>query len=160
MNDPAEAHGKRSAEEISTYVLAHLPPCRVDDLRCGNIVLLHDGGGDRSETVRALPMIIDGIRSRGYEVAPVYELIGMQKAQVMAPLPRDCVYFGEVSLSGAIRPVPQAPARLKEAQKLGFSNAIVPLSRDPAGEARTVAAQAELDQRVRELIERRLEQLG
>jgi cellulose synthase/poly-beta-1,6-N-acetylglucosamine synthase-like glycosyltransferase/spore germination protein YaaH/peptidoglycan/xylan/chitin deacetylase (PgdA/CDA1 family) len=79
---------RRSAEQITSYVLAHLPPCRVDDLRCGNIVLLHDGGGDRAETVRALPMIIDGIRARGYEVAPVYELLGMQKADVMAPLPR------------------------------------------------------------------------
>ena len=79
---------RHSAEQITSYVLAHLPPCRVDDLRCGNIVLLHDGGGDRAETVRALPMIIDGIRARGYEIAPVYELLGMQKADVMAPLPR------------------------------------------------------------------------
>jgi DNA repair protein RadA/Sms len=43
-----------------------------------------------------------------------------------APLPADAVYFGEVSLSGAIRPVAQAPARLKEAAKLGFGRAIVP----------------------------------
>jgi len=77
----------RSAEQISAYVLAHLPPCRPDDLRCGNIVLMHDGGGDRSETVRALPMIIDGIRARGFEIAPVYELLGKTKADVMAPLP-------------------------------------------------------------------------
>ena len=34
-----------------------------------------------------------------------------------APLPPDAVYFGEVSLSGAVRPVAQGPARLKEAQK-------------------------------------------
>ena len=86
-NDWSE-NPRRSAEQISSYVLAHLPPCKVEDLRCGNIVLLHDGGGNRAETVRALPMIIDGIRARGYEVAPVYDLIGMQKADVMAPLPR------------------------------------------------------------------------
>ena len=43
-----------------------------------------------------------------------------------APLPADAVYFGEVSLSGAVRPVAQAAARLKEAQKLGFARAIVP----------------------------------
>lgn len=36
------------------------------------------------------------------------------------------VFFGEVALSGAIRPVPQAVARLKEAAKLGFSQAIIP----------------------------------
>jgi cellulose synthase/poly-beta-1,6-N-acetylglucosamine synthase-like glycosyltransferase/spore germination protein YaaH/peptidoglycan/xylan/chitin deacetylase (PgdA/CDA1 family) len=86
-NDWSESP-RHSAEQITSYVLSHLPPCRVDDLRCGNIVLLHDGGGDRSETVRALPMIIDGIRARGYEIAPVYELLGMQRTNVMAPLPR------------------------------------------------------------------------
>jgi cellulose synthase/poly-beta-1,6-N-acetylglucosamine synthase-like glycosyltransferase/spore germination protein YaaH/peptidoglycan/xylan/chitin deacetylase (PgdA/CDA1 family) len=79
---------RRSAEQISAYVLSHLPPCKLENLRCGNIILLHDGGGNRAETVRALPMIIDGIRAKGYEVAPVYELLGMQRANVMAPLPR------------------------------------------------------------------------
>jgi DNA repair protein RadA/Sms len=43
-----------------------------------------------------------------------------------APLPADGVYFGEVSLSGAIRPVAQAAARLKEAAKLGFGRAVIP----------------------------------
>ena len=43
-----------------------------------------------------------------------------------APLPADAVYFGEISLSGAIRPVAQAAARLKEAKKLGFARAIIP----------------------------------
>jgi DNA repair protein RadA/Sms len=43
-----------------------------------------------------------------------------------APLPSDAVYFGEISLSGAVRPVAQTPARLKEAQKLGFARAVLP----------------------------------
>jgi DNA repair protein RadA/Sms len=38
-------------------------------------------------------------------------------------LPHDCVYFGEISLSGAVRPVAQTPLRLKEAEKLGFQRA-------------------------------------
>ena len=41
-------------------------------------------------------------------------------------LPADCVYFGEVSLSGAVRPVAQTAQRLKEAEKLGFSAALLP----------------------------------
>ncbi|UDF30173.1 UNVERIFIED_ORG: DNA repair protein RadA [Roseateles sp. XES5] len=41
-------------------------------------------------------------------------------------LPADCVYFGEVSLSGAIRPVAHTAQRLKEAEKLGFSQAVLP----------------------------------
>src|SRR5579864_5399202 len=42
------------------------------------------------------------------------------------PLLRDSVFFGEISLSGDIRPVPQAEARLKEAAKLGFKQAFLP----------------------------------
>src|SRR3569832_2507887 len=42
------------------------------------------------------------------------------------PLPRDSVFFGEISLSGDIRPVPQAELRLKEAAKLGFKRAFIP----------------------------------
>ena len=41
-------------------------------------------------------------------------------------LPADCVYFGEVSLSGAIRPVAHTAQRLKEAEKLGFGKAVFP----------------------------------
>jgi len=47
---------------------------------------------------------------------------------VNAPLPTDAVYFGEISLSGAVRPVAQTSARLKEAAKLGFGRAILPES--------------------------------
>jgi DNA repair protein RadA/Sms len=43
-----------------------------------------------------------------------------------APLPTDAVYFGEISLSGAVRPVAQTSARLKEAAKLGFGRAVLP----------------------------------
>jgi DNA repair protein RadA/Sms len=45
---------------------------------------------------------------------------------VNAPLSAEAVYFGEVSLSGAIRPVAQTAARLKEAVKLGFKRAVMP----------------------------------
>ena len=43
-----------------------------------------------------------------------------------AALPAESVLFGEISLSGALRPVSQAENRLKEARKLGFSQAILP----------------------------------
>ncbi len=43
-----------------------------------------------------------------------------------AALPRETVVFGEISLSGALRPVAQAENRLKEARKLGFTTAIAP----------------------------------
>jgi DNA repair protein RadA/Sms len=43
-----------------------------------------------------------------------------------AQLPADAVYFGEIALSGAIRPVAHAPARMKEAAKLGFRSCVAP----------------------------------
>jgi DNA repair protein RadA/Sms len=43
-----------------------------------------------------------------------------------AALPQESVVFGEISLSGALRPVSQTENRLKEAQKLGFTTAITP----------------------------------
>jgi len=52
----------------------------------GNIILLHDGGGDRSHTIAALPRIIDGLRAKGYEFVAVSELLGQTRAQMMPPL--------------------------------------------------------------------------
>ena len=42
------------------------------------------------------------------------------------PLPATRVYMGEVGLTGALRPVGQVAARLKEAAKLGFGSAVIP----------------------------------
>jgi peptidoglycan-N-acetylglucosamine deacetylase len=55
-------------------------------LNKGNIILMHDGGGDRSHTVAALPQIIDGLRAKGYEFVSVSDLLGQNRAQVMPPL--------------------------------------------------------------------------
>lgn len=52
----------------------------------GNIILMHDGGGDRSHTVQALPQIIDGLRAKGYEFVSVSNLLGQTRAQMMPPL--------------------------------------------------------------------------
>lgn len=48
-------------------------------------------------------------------------------------LPRDCVYFGEISLSGAVRPVGHGVQRVKEAEKLGFRQAVFPASGEETG---------------------------
>ncbi len=49
--------------------------------------------------------------------------------------PPDMVFFGEVSLSGALRPVSQSESRLKEAAKLGFSRATLAAGSKVAGDA-------------------------
>ena len=45
-------------------------------------------------------------------------------------LPQDCVVFGEISLSGEVRPVSRMDARMKEAAKLGFRRALGPADAD------------------------------
>ena len=57
------------------------------DSQCSrNVVLLHDSGGDRSQTVAALPVIIDTLRAHGYRFVPVSELAGISPQQAMPPL--------------------------------------------------------------------------
>ena len=69
-----------------------------------------------------------------------------------APLPAHAVYFGEISLSGAVRPVPQTAARLREAQKLGFTKAIAPeAARNEAPEGFAVSALGSLDNLVADI---------
>jgi peptidoglycan-N-acetylglucosamine deacetylase len=48
----------------------------VSHARNGSIVLMHDGGGPRSETLAALPQVIDALRARGFRFATVTELLG------------------------------------------------------------------------------------
>jgi cellulose synthase/poly-beta-1,6-N-acetylglucosamine synthase-like glycosyltransferase len=49
----------------------------------GSIILLHDGGGERSATIAALPVLIDALRAHGYTIVPVSELMGKTTAEVM-----------------------------------------------------------------------------
>jgi DNA repair protein RadA/Sms len=71
-----------------------------------------------------------------------------------AALPADSVYFGEVSLSGAIRPVAQPGARLKEAAKLGFTAAVVPESARAEASGLTVNDVASLTRLVADIASR------
>ncbi len=45
-------------------------------VRSGSIVLMHDGGGPRGETLAALPRIVDALRARGYRFVTVPQLLG------------------------------------------------------------------------------------
>jgi peptidoglycan/xylan/chitin deacetylase (PgdA/CDA1 family)/GT2 family glycosyltransferase len=62
-----------------------------DTVRPGQVVLLHDSGGDRSRTVEALPGLIDAIRAHGYRLVSVAELAGMTPEQAMPPTTRSSV---------------------------------------------------------------------
>jgi peptidoglycan-N-acetylglucosamine deacetylase len=68
-----------SADEILTRIKRERP--------AGNVILLHDGGGNRAETLAALPRIIAHLKARGDEIVPLYSLLGVSKEAVMPSIP-------------------------------------------------------------------------
>jgi cellulose synthase/poly-beta-1,6-N-acetylglucosamine synthase-like glycosyltransferase/peptidoglycan/xylan/chitin deacetylase (PgdA/CDA1 family)/spore germination protein YaaH len=68
-------------DAIVKNVVAGIETTNVD--RKGQVVLLHDGGGERSQTVAALPLIIDGLRAQGYQFVTVSTLAGLTREQTM-----------------------------------------------------------------------------
>lgn len=78
--DPKDWQRPGSAK-IASRVVRHVKP--------GSIVLLHDGGGNRKQTLRALPRIIKRLRAKGYMFVTVEELVeadGVSKAPTAAAL--------------------------------------------------------------------------
>lgn len=73
--DAGDWRGSRaSVEGLVNQVLKNAKP--------GAIVLMHDGGGDRSRTVQALPTIIHKLKERGYIFVSVPELLQMQDQEL------------------------------------------------------------------------------
>ncbi|MDB5462122.1 MAG: polysaccharide deacetylase, partial [Phenylobacterium sp.] len=62
-----------------------------DTQRPGQVILLHDSGGDRSWTVKALPGLIDALRAHGYKLVTVADLAEMTPQQAMPPTSRNSV---------------------------------------------------------------------
>jgi peptidoglycan-N-acetylglucosamine deacetylase len=54
--------------------------------RDGSIILLHDAGGDRSQTVQALPRILDWLHARGDTIVSLSTLLGTTRDAIMPPL--------------------------------------------------------------------------
>jgi|GEM_PF-807262 len=77
----------------------------LSNARSGGIVLMHDGGGDRSQTVAALPQIISSLQKQGYKFVTVPELMQLQaKWQAMTtPTP-----IKEVPVTPTVQPVPDS----------------------------------------------------
>lgn len=59
----------------------------------GNVVLLHDAGGDRSATVEALPKIIDQLRAKGFEFTTVSDLANISRDEAMPPVKQDQSFY-------------------------------------------------------------------
>jgi DNA repair protein RadA/Sms len=88
------------------------------DTRCG----LALGGGDVYLNVAGGLRITEPAADLAVVASLVSSLSG-------TPLPAETIFFGEVGLSGEVRPVAHADVRLKEAAKLGFTNAVIPTQR-------------------------------
>ncbi|MEI7677232.1 MAG: glycosyltransferase [Bacteroidales bacterium] len=61
--------------------------------RYGNIVLLHDAGGDRTQTIIALPRIIEYFQKEGFKFATVADLMGKKRSDIMPEVPSNYVTF-------------------------------------------------------------------
>ena len=81
-----DEHPRKTPQEIVDSVFQQIKDMETHPWNKGSIILLHDGGGDRSVTVEALPVLIQALRDRGYQIVPVSELVGKTRAEVMPPL--------------------------------------------------------------------------
>ena len=75
----------RTAEDISDFVVSDVKR-REGGEDEGNIILLHDAGGDRAQTVKALTTLVPRLQAMGYRFVPVSELMGRTRAGVMPPI--------------------------------------------------------------------------
>ena len=77
---------------------------RIKDSRtAGNIILLHDAGGNREDTVKALPHIIDYLHARGDRIVPLSTLIGETADFLMPPVKLEPHSFSQLISAGGFR---------------------------------------------------------
>ena len=85
--DPDDWQAKVTPDEIVKTVVAEAT--NPDPEKRGQVILLHDGGGERWRTVEALPRIIDTMRGKDYEFVTVSELAKWTRDQAMPPVPSE-----------------------------------------------------------------------
>jgi DNA repair protein RadA/Sms len=94
------------------------------------LAVLHRHGGLQLGDQDVFVNVVGGVKvmETGADLALILAMVSSFRDR---PLPQDLVVFGEVGLSGEIRPVPGGQDRLKEAAKHGFKRAIVPKANVP-----------------------------
>jgi cellulose synthase/poly-beta-1,6-N-acetylglucosamine synthase-like glycosyltransferase/peptidoglycan/xylan/chitin deacetylase (PgdA/CDA1 family) len=91
--DPLDWEPGTPADSIVARVIRHKDEMTRQDLS-GNIILLHDAGGDsRAATVEALPQIIHYFKERGYTFTTIADLLGKTKDDLMPPVPKGSGYY-------------------------------------------------------------------
>lgn len=96
------------------------------------LAVLHRHGGLQVGDQDVFVNVVGGVKvlETGADLALLFAIVSSFRDRA---LPQDLVVFGEVGLSGEIRPVPSGQERLQEARKHGFKRAIVPRSNAPRG---------------------------
>jgi DNA repair protein RadA/Sms len=97
------------------------------------LAVLHRHGGVVTFDQDVFVNVVGGVRvtETGVDLALLLAVLSSLRNR---PLPMDLIVFGEVGLSGEIRPVQSGQERLREAHKHGFKNAIIPLANAPKKE--------------------------
>ena len=91
--DPLDWEPDTPADSIVARVIKRKEEMTAQDLS-GNIILLHDAGGDsRAATVEALPKIIEYFKGKGYTFTTVADLLGKKKDDLMPSVPRGSGYY-------------------------------------------------------------------
>lgn len=91
--DPMDWEPKVTADTIFKRVIARKEELNADSLS-GNIILLHDAGGDtREATIQALPRIIDYFRSKGYSFTTISDLLNKPRAELMPAVPKGSGFY-------------------------------------------------------------------
>lgn len=80
---------RRTVDDIVQSILQQVKSIQ------GNVILLHDGGGDRSNTVKALAIVVPALRKEGYKFVDITDIVGQSRDKIMPPLSaKDQVLIG------------------------------------------------------------------
>jgi DNA repair protein RadA/Sms len=94
------------------------------------LAVLHRHGGLLLADQDVFVNVVGGVRV-SETAADLAVLLAVMSSYRDRPLPADLIVFGEVGLSGELRPVPNGQERLNEAAKHGFHRAIIPAANKP-----------------------------
>jgi DNA repair protein RadA/Sms len=94
------------------------------------LAVLHRHGGVATSGQDVFVNVVGGVRI-GETAADLPAVLAVLSSLRNRPVPQDTVCFGELGLTGEIRPVPFGDERLKEAAKQGFRRALVPVANAP-----------------------------
>jgi DNA repair protein RadA/Sms len=94
------------------------------------LAVLHRHGGVETAGYDVFVNAVGGVRI-GEPAADLAVLLAVNSSLRNKPLPDKALVFGEVGLAGEVRPVQRGQERIREAAKLGFRTALIPVANKP-----------------------------